>query len=305
MRCKKHISDFSSSVGVCATCLRERLIIHLEAQAQTQAQLTRLTSRASEECSRNSETNLPPPLIFPRSVSPYVSRRKSDYANGHGDRPETLFYSTPQLGPAFYAGDCAVNSNSRSLRKRLSKFWRNFKSRSEKFQSDPSCESSSASPAWFSSIFHARRNRKNQDRTVMTEDFSVGARRRYRQSDRGMSPVRTEEFTDECDQCPSGSGYSSESSPWWKRTPSSTTFTARRSRFGYGKSGSGSGIFCMSPLVWASPNRRWNNKGLPPEMAASGDVRNTPAKPHLSAAASFCANRSRKLADFGRVNHNR
>jgi hypothetical protein len=41
------------------------------------------------------------------------------------------------------------------------------------------------------------------------------------QSDRGMSPVRTKEFVDECDQCPSGSGYSSKSSPWWRRTPSS------------------------------------------------------------------------------------
>ncbi|AES61680.1 hypothetical protein MTR_1g087340 [Medicago truncatula] len=42
-------------------------------------------------CSRNSETtnHLPPPLIFPLSVSPYVSRRKSDYA-AVGDRCERL-----------------------------------------------------------------------------------------------------------------------------------------------------------------------------------------------------------------------
>jgi len=314
MRCKKHISDFSSTVGVCSTCLRERLILLIQAQAQTQtqtqAQLTRLTSRASDECSRTSETNnhLPPPLIFPRSVSPYVSRRKSDYATV-GDRRERLFYSTPQLGPTFYAGDCNVNSNSRSLKKRLSKFWKFsnlFRTRSEKFQSDPSCEASSSdSSSWFSSILPARK--KNRDRNVMAEDFTVGARRRHRhrQSDRGMSPVRTEEFVDECDQCPSGSGYSSESSPWWRRTPSVNVPSARRSRFGHGKSASGSGIFCMSPLVRASPNRRWNHKGLPPEMTAATDVRAAAVKPHLSAAASFCANRSRKLADFGRVNHNR
>ncbi|XP_058756151.1 uncharacterized protein LOC131629377 [Vicia villosa] len=316
MRCKKHITDFTSTVGVCSTCLRERLIllIQAQAQAQTQAQLTRATSRASDEASRNSETNPPPPLVFPRSVSPYVSRRKSDYTpawSGHGDRRERLFYSTPQLGPTFYRG-CTVNSNARSLKKRLSKFWvfsNLFKSRSENFESDPSCErSSSASPSWFSSILPPRRKNKNKNKNqtpMTTEEFSVGARRRYRQSDRGMSPVRTEEFTDECDQCPSGSGYSSESSPWWKKTPSSNVPSSRRSRLGHGKSASGSGIFCMSPLVRASPNRRWNSKGLPPEMAAATDVRNTAVKPHLSAAASFCANRSRKLADFGRVSHNR
>ncbi|WJX77357.1 hypothetical protein P8452_60677 [Trifolium repens] len=310
MRCKKHITDFSSTVGVCSTCLRERLILLIAAQDQAQAQLTRITSHASDECSRSSETNLPPPLIFPRSVSPYVSRRKSDYAtawNGHGDRRETLFYSTPQLGPTFYGGDCDLNSNPRSLKKRLSKFWKFsnlFRSRSEKIQSDPSCEpSSSVSPSWLSSIFPARR--KNQERTVMTEDFSVRTRRRYRQSDRGMSPVRTEEYVDDCDQCPSGSSYSSESSPWWRRTPSLNAPSARRSRFGHGKTASGSGIFCMSPLVRASPNRRWNHKGLPPEMAAAADIRTAAVKPHLSAAASFCANRSRKIADFGRVNHNR
>ncbi|KAJ1443597.1 hypothetical protein SESBI_00181 [Sesbania bispinosa] len=193
MRCKKHLPDLSSTVGVCATCLRERLIALIAAQAQAQAQLTRVTSRASDECSRNSDPNPPPPLIFPRSVSPYVSRRKSDYAAGwhdSGDRRERLFYSTPQLGPTFYAANSTYNGNTRSLKKRLSKFWifsNLFRSRSEKFQSDPSFEqSSSASPSWFSTIFPARR--KNQDRTGMTEDSSVGARRRYRTTDRGMSP---------------------------------------------------------------------------------------------------------------------
>jgi hypothetical protein len=82
--------------------------------------------------------------------------------------------------------------------------------------------------------------------------------------------------------------------------------SARRSRLGHVKSMSGSGMaLCLSPLVRASPNRRWNHKGLPPEMAAAAEIRAAATKPHLSAAASFCANRSRKLADFGRVNQNR
>ncbi|TKY65319.1 hypothetical protein E2542_SST08177 [Spatholobus suberectus] len=309
MKCKKHPSDPSSSVGVCASCLRERLIALIAAQAHPQAQLTRVISRASDEYSRNSDPNPPPPLIFPRSVSPYVSRRKSDFAaawHGSDDRRERLFYSTPQLGPTFCGGDPAYNGDARSFKKRLNKFRifaKLFRSRSEKFRSDPSCEHASyASPSWFSAFFPARR--RNKDRTGATED-SAAPRRRYRPSDRGMSPARTENFGDECDVSPSGSGYVSEASPWWRRTPTVAP-AARRSRLGHAKSASGSGIaLCLSPLVRASPNRRWNHKGLPPEMAAAAEVRAATAKPHLSAAASFCANRSRKLADFGRVNHNR
>lgn len=327
MRCKKHLSDLTSTIGVCATCLRERLVALVAAQAQAQAQahaqaqLSRNASRASDERSRNSDTNptMPPPLIFPRSVSPYVSRRKSDYADAwhnSGDRRDRLFYSTPQLGPTYgsdFAANSAFDGRSRLLKKRLSKFWifsNLFRSRSEKFQSDPSYEKSSpsASPSWFSTFFPTRR--KNQDRTGTTMEnpaSAAGARRRHhRITDRGMSPVRTEDFADECDRSQSGSGYTSESSPQWRRTPSAA-YPARRSRLGHAKSIPSSGMaFCLSPLVRASPNRRWNHKGLPPEMAAAPEVRAAAAaKPHLSAAASFCANRSRKLADFGRVNHNR
>ncbi|KAK7394625.1 hypothetical protein VNO78_15158 [Psophocarpus tetragonolobus] len=296
MKCKKHTSDLSSTVGVCASCLRERLIVLVAAQAQAQAQahhhqFTRLISRASDDYAANSD---PPPLIFPRSVSPYVSRRKSDYSAACEDRRERLFYSTPQLGPTFCGADSA---DARSFKKRLNRFRifaKFFRTRSEKFQSDPSCQQSSSS--WFSAFFPARR--RNKDRTGTTEH-------RYRPSDRGMSPVRTEDFGDECDQSSSGSGYMSEASPWWRRTPTVAP-SARRSRLGHAKSASGSGMaLCLSPLVRASPNRRWNHKGLPPEMAAAAEVRAAAAKPHLSAAASFCKNRSRKLVDFGRVNHNR
>ncbi|OIW07366.1 hypothetical protein TanjilG_10201 [Lupinus angustifolius] len=274
MRCKKHITDLSSSVGVCATCLRQRLTSLLEAQAQAQAQLMRVASRSSDECSRNS-SNPPPPIIFPRSVSPYVSSRKSDYdaACDGCDRRERLFFSTPQIGPTSYGGGEAMNGDGNRWKKRLSKFgiFSNlFRSRSEKLRSDSSCEqSSSASPSWFSTVLSNRR--KNRDRL-------------------GMSPARE----DECYQAPSASGCSLESSPRWWRTPSSAAGrnSTRRSRLGLEKSVSDSGMaFCLSPMV------RLKQKGMPPEKTA--------AKPHLSAAASLCANRSRKLADFGKVNHNR
>ncbi|CAL0302855.1 unnamed protein product [Lupinus luteus] len=281
MRCDKHITDLSSSVGVCATCLRQRLtsILQAQAQAQAQARLMRVASRSSAECSRNSSNhnpnNPPPPLIFPRSVSPYVSGRKSDYdaACDGCDRRERLFFSTPQIGPTFYGGGEAVDGDGKRWKKRLSKFgiFSNlFRFRSEKLRSDPSCEqSSSASPSWFSTVLSNRR--KNRDRL-------------------GMSPARE----DECYQAPSASGFSSESSPrrWCTQSAAAERNSTRRSRLGLEKSVSDSGMaFCLSPMV------RLKHKGLPPEKAA--------AKPHLSAAASLCANRSRKLADFGKVNHNR
>ncbi|KAL2330140.1 hypothetical protein Fmac_017721 [Flemingia macrophylla] len=291
MKCKKHPSDLSSTVGVCASCLSERLILLMAAQAQAQAQAHPQVqfTRASDQFSRNSEPNLPPPLIFPRSVSPYVSRRKSDYSD------HRLFYSTPQLRPTFCSAD-SYNADASSLKKRFNRFriFSNlFRSRSEKLHSDPPCE---ASPSWLSAFFPSRR--RNKDRTG--ED-SAAPRRRYRPSDRGMSPVRTEDLGEEYDQSPSASGYASEASQWWQRTPT----VARRTKLGHAKSALGSGIaLSLSPLVRARPNRRWNYKGFPAEMAEVR-VAAEAAKPNLSAAASFNKNRSRKLADFGRVNHHR
>lgn len=321
MRCKKHPSDLSSSVGVCATCLRERLItlIAAQSQAQQQPQLARVASRASvasDEHPQKSDPN-PPPLVFPRSVSPYVSRRKSDCANWHGhDHRDRLFYSTPQVGPTYYGSDSGgvpANGRTASWKKKTGKFWilpNLFKFRSDKFESDPrvssqdSCEpSSSASPSWFSTIFPSRR--KNPTKMGSLEDSAVKGRRIYRQ-DRGMSPATTNNFNDNCDggdRSPSASGYSSEASPRWRNTPMVAPASARRSRQWYGKNVSGMS-FCLSPLVRPSPNHHWNTKGLAPELTASGEIRSTP-KPNLSTAASFCANRSRKLADFGRFNQNR
>ncbi|CAL0304593.1 unnamed protein product [Lupinus luteus] len=265
MRCKKHTSDLTSTLAVCATCLREQLTSLLQAQAQAQARLTRVVSRASDESS-TSPYNLPPPLIFPRSVSPYDSGRN-----------EKLFYSTPQVGSTFYGGGVDMHGDGKRWKKSLRKLWNLsdiFRSRLEKFRSDQSCEKSSpASPSWFSKVLPDRR--KYRDRF-------------------GMSPARGENSAGECNQTTSTSGCSSDSTPRWRRTPpdAAAMNSTRRSRLRLEKSVSDSGMaFCLSPLV------RLNNNGLPPEIAA--------AKPHLSAAASFCANRSRKLADFGKVNHNR
>ncbi|EPS67277.1 hypothetical protein M569_07501, partial [Genlisea aurea] len=80
MRCKKHLGDFSSGVGVCASCLRERLFAVVAAQTERQGGV-----ELRQDWGARKET-LP---SFPRSVSPYVNRR-SHQANQR-------FFSTPQV----------------------------------------------------------------------------------------------------------------------------------------------------------------------------------------------------------------
>ncbi|KDP28911.1 hypothetical protein JCGZ_14682 [Jatropha curcas] len=318
MRCKKHPCDLSSTVGVCASCLRERLLSLIAAQAQVQQsqhhpQLVRAHSRAAVDDSRKSDAR-PPPLIFPRSVSPYVARRKSDDTSiwSHHFR----FYSTPQVGPTYNsASTAAAPAACKTKQGRFSLLSNLFRSRSEKFNIDPagsgtgvpsrnSSEASSSSPSWFSTVLSRRR--KKQSALFSAEYSTAVGHKPRRRTDRGMSPAGGPDSEDECEDCdrsPSGSGSSSESTQWWKRTPVAPA-AVRRGKSGQGKNMSGL-AFCLSPLVRASPNRHWNQKGgLPPDMGLSGEVR-VPVKPHLSTAASFCANRSRKLCDFGRVNRNR
>ncbi|XP_057800255.1 uncharacterized protein LOC131015835 [Salvia miltiorrhiza] len=298
MRCKKHPADQSCSVGVCASCLRERLVAVIAAQAQAHA-----LKHALQDC-RKSDSQLPQPPLFPRSVSPYISRRKSDTGAAaatcrpHGHHH--LFYSTPQLGP-HRSITVEIKKNSRSRFSSL--FWGIFRSKSGSKPdscadpvSDPmvSIDSCSASPAWFPNIIRGRRKKKAS--TFSNDDAAF---RTGRNRGRGMSPARDADHDDE--HCHGGtSGYSSDSQGW-RQTPRRTPTSTRR---GGGRAAShgrslSSLAFCLSPLVRPSPNRHWNQKVAPPEAAAAGDPRATP-KAHLSTAASFCKNRSRKLADFGR-----
>ncbi|KAJ4727329.1 vitellogenin-like [Melia azedarach] len=310
MRCKKHLSDLSSSVGVCASCLRERLfaLIVAQTQAQQQAQAQaqhhhhlRQATTVEDRCKQD-----PPPLIFPRSVSPYVTRRKSDDTTTAAWSYHHRFYSTPQVGPTYNGTSTFSTTGNFAPKKRNGKFslfLNLFRSRSDKYNSDPrdSCESSSSSPSsWlFSTIFPSRRKKKST--VCYIEDSIAHGRRDCRISNRGMSPAREMDSDEDCDRSPWGSGDSTDE---WRRTPMAAPPSIRRTRTAHSKNVSGL-AFCLSPLVRASPNRQWNQKGgLPPDLSYTGELR-APVKPHLSTAASFCANRSRKLADFGRVNHNR
>ncbi|KAL0380018.1 UNVERIFIED_CONTAM: hypothetical protein Sangu_0066100 [Sesamum angustifolium] len=314
MRCKKHPADLSSGVGVCASCLRERLFAIMAAQAQKQAAHHHMLQQDCRKSDTQHQQLQPPPLSFPRSVSPYISRRKSDTETAvwqlHG-RHQQRFYSTPQVGPTGSV-TVEVRRKKKGNGGRFSSLLLGlFRSKPGKVDSDSgpvsdpgvSSDSCTASPSWFSTIITGRR--KKQIRTFSLDESTIRAQRRAcRNRDRGMSPAR---YSDEEDEhCHGGSsGYSSESSQGWRRTPRRTPATMRRGGTrGPGHNRNVSGLnFCLSPLVWASPNRQWSQKGVPPEIVVTGESR-AATKPHLSAAASFCKNRSRKLADIGRYNYN-
>ncbi|URD89245.1 transposon protein [Musa troglodytarum] len=61
MKCTRHPLD--DGVGVCAPCLRERLLA-----------LDAATAPSPDDRKATTQTPSPPPLPFPRSVSPYVPR---------------------------------------------------------------------------------------------------------------------------------------------------------------------------------------------------------------------------------------
>ncbi|CAL1397534.1 unnamed protein product [Linum trigynum] len=325
MNCKQHPCDLSGSVGVCASCLRQRLLALIAAQSKlhhhhqstsSPCHLPRSHSRppvaassTSDQLPRKSDSSQHP-LVFPRSVSPYVARRKSHDHRGGGDDLDSWshhhqhlrFHTTPQLGPTYSS---ASTSSCQRKYAKLSLFANLFRSRSDKLRNpdldtaaaadsaQPSGSSSSSS-SWFSSILSGRRKKQSAVESLPLPP----PRRRHR----GMSPA-DRELPQECDPTPPGGDV-------WelKRTPTSV----RRGKAKGGNNGGNSNAtgaaagfaFCLSPLVRASPNRHWNQKAgsLAPDL---GEVR-VAVKPNLSMAASYCANRSRKLADFGRaMNHTR
>lgn len=239
MRCKKHFSDHSSSVGVCASCLRHKLsTLSIHSQSQNPP-----IPNPNPKPKPNPNPN-PPPLVLPRSVSPYKSGRP---APTHIQR----FYSTPQVDLSHQRRK--KNSGKFGLISKL------FRSRSGKSQ--PS------------------------DQAAPTTSTSLSLSSSYSCYAKGMSPDRpSDEFDSPARSLPRPSPGRVRPSP---------------ARAGI--------ALCLSPLLRPSPARQWN---FGPDGGYSGEIRASTAgqgnsnKPHLSGAASFCANRSRKLADFGRSNWN-
>nr|XP_043611759.1 uncharacterized protein LOC122583419 [Erigeron canadensis] len=292
MRCKKHYTDVSSAIGVCACCLRERLLILIVAQEQSSSLATNNTTS-----------------FHHHSVSPYISHRKSDpnryppnAPRHHHTFSDQLSFQTPQLNPVKAAGDVsgAVHSNKKRSFIRFFSFPNIFRSKNRN-PVDPTDDGDEAtsSASWFSIMYNKRNRRKKTASVDETKTAAAvypnvtGVRRQC--GNRGMSPVRTSEYNEDELCTESVNGY--ESTESWKNTPRRTPAVKRGGGGGHVRNLS----FCLSPLVRASPNRQRNNKGLQPDGGFSGEIR-APVKPHLSNTKSFCANRSRKLADFGRAN---
>ncbi|KAK1273126.1 hypothetical protein QJS04_geneDACA012075 [Acorus gramineus] len=277
MKCKRH--PYEEGVGVCAPCLRDRLLALISAQLK----------HAEEESLRHNrrlnhfpppplpETSDPPPLpAFPRSVSPYICRfrRSADESGGFPWRKSqslhSRFYSTPQVGPAAASGGGRRRGGRFSL---LSSLFGSA-SRSGEIEAE-------SKQSWLSLLFSGHRRKKSRPATG--NDTAAGRCRGA--MDRGLSPVAS----DGADSPVSESGYSTESSGGWRRRTAMTHPTPMR-RWGpapppHMRTLSGL-AFCLSPHVRASPRRRRTQKSEP----VTGEFHNR----HV------CANRSRKIADFGR-----
>lgn len=203
MACTLHPSP-QGAVGVCASCLRQKLLSLIEA--------------GDGEDRRKSDTE-PPPIIFPRSVSPYICR--SSAASHH-----RLFYSTPQVGPATFERKKGKKSGFSLLASLFGG------SKSEEIEKDPR---NSTAPMASSSWFAAFRKKKSR---LFSVDDEITTR------DREVSGMREEE-------------HWSEWSPGWRKSVSGTSVpvpapTRRGSQHGGNVSGLG---ICWSPLVRASPRR--------------------------------------------------
>lgn len=284
MRCKKHLTDCSSAVGVCASCLRERLLTIIERQTRYEAQVLLVTPQLEDEYRKSDAVQQH--ITFPKSVSPYISGRKSDTTAAWPHLPqshaEQRFYSTPEIGPngiimtsslrESRAGKFHFSSLSNLFRSKTSKFEKesdsNFDARTKHKKSysinsmATETQQTKPSSSWFTNLFASKKKRN--------------------------SHIVSMSFPDEYE-------YSSETS---QNTPMRVTPQRRKQNQGRNVAGIS---FCLSPLVRPSPKRSWNQKAVLPEiMMQGGEMKVSPARPNLGVAASFTGNRSRKLANFGR-----
>lgn len=267
MKCKRHPHEQGG--GVCASCLRDRLLALQGA----------IYGTSPENLCRNPL----PPVLFPRSVSPYASHNRlandSDPASdSSNDRHRQRgFHHTPQI---------AAGERKRYGIRRFPLFSSIFN-----HHHDQGSDVTEASGSWLSSLIHGRRKskkKKKKTRPISSPPPPMRKMKSYAVSDRGLSPVRC---GDEADDNVSESGYSTASSATWRRqTP------ARHRHNGGGFAGL---TVCLSPLVRPGPTSR---RSQPPDLAFSGELRcsaNPMNSRHVSSVGggSFGPNRSRKLAD--------
>jgi len=288
MRCKKHPFQAGGG-GVCATCLRDRLLVLAAERNGSSSPPPRAQAQAQPPPA-------PEPAAFPRSVSPYLSRRKSDASGAGGalrHHPSLLFFRTPQVGPA-YGGSGALEEGDIGYeyeKRRAGKFsvlatpfGHHHRSEVEDKRRGRARERKKYS--WLVGIIPRRRKK-----AASSSPPSAPPRRSCRVvSNRGLSPERDSH----------GSGEESSSpaaDPPWRPSPSPMRKTPCRRRQ-TNSMPSGFAV-CLSPLVRPSPGRRHRPVQPPDPGAFSSELRSSPLH-NLSSVASVTRCRSRKLADGGR-----
>ncbi|XP_062184933.1 uncharacterized protein LOC133888634 [Phragmites australis] len=273
MMCGRH--PYEGVVGVCAPCLRDRLLALAAAQ--------------------NEAASLPPPpplqpepepeLLFPRSVSPYVCRRNSDASGARGRPPGLLFFRTPQVGPA-YGGGAGFEEGDIGFQRRRSGRLSVLAALFGGHQSHRSdSEEKWKHRSWLAGIMPRGRLKK--------EPETAPPRRSCRAiSNRGLSPVRYADGDSEESTSPA-------ESPWLP-SPSPMRKTPGRRRPGGAVSGVSGFAVCISPLARPSPGRH-HRGGHPPDAPAAipCELRPPPLR-QLTSGTSLPHCRSWKLADGGR-----
>uniref|UniRef100_A0A0D9VJP0 Uncharacterized protein n=1 Tax=Leersia perrieri TaxID=77586 RepID=A0A0D9VJP0_9ORYZ len=286
MRCKKH--PYQAGGGVCATCLGDRLLALAAAQNGG--------GGASSPPPRDDPPAAAPPA-FPRSVSPYVSRRKSDSLGGGGGglkhHPSLLFFRTPQVGPAYGGSSGALEEGDIGYEKQrragkfsvLATLFGHHRSEEK--------DKESRNRSWLAVFMPRRRKKQQAPAPAAAAAASCPPLRRSCRvvSNRGLSPERNCDGSDEESSSPAAD-------PPWQPSPSPMRRTPCRRRQ---PSTMPSGFaVCLSPLVRPSPGRRHRSSVQPPDLGSfSCELRPSPLH-HLSSAASITRCRSRKLVDGGR-----
>ncbi|CAL9089574.1 unnamed protein product [Musa acuminata var. zebrina] len=299
MKCKEH--PYELGAGVCASCLRERLLALVAAENELSPHRQPWGFDA-------------PTIAFPRSVSPYLPHRRSvgSDASHHHD---PSFFSTPGLGHTL-DGEFDGGRNRRSGRFSVLKaLFRHHTS--EKGEDDWVPRKGSGPRSWFSALVRLRRRKKKRQ----PEPFSAAEgeaapeqdTRSCRLVQRGMSPAMEDE--EEAD----ASGYTSESSNGWRRpipTPLRRISASSRHRHRHhqqqqqqqqlrGVGGVSGFTVRLSPLMRSGASGRHSQ--VSESAGVSGELR-YPANsvPRDRRTATGCAplgldpSRSWKLADFGR-----
>uniref|UniRef100_A0ACD5YSE1 Uncharacterized protein n=1 Tax=Avena sativa TaxID=4498 RepID=A0ACD5YSE1_AVESA len=290
MRCKRH--PFQAGGGVCATCLRDRLLVLAAVQNDASSPpVPHPPPHPSAAPPATAPAAVTAPA-FPRSVSPYVSRRKSDSSGGAlRNHPSLLFFRTPQVGPA-YGGSAALEEGDIGYEKRrggkfsvLSTLFGNHRHR-HRSEEDKDKAKERKNRSWLAGIIPRRRKKQAPADAALPP--SPPPRRSCRVvSNRGLSPERGSQGSDE--------ESSSPAEPPWRPSPSPMRKTPCRRRQ---TNSMPSGLaVCLSPLVRPSPGRR--HRAAQPQDSFSSELRPSPLHSAAS-AASVPRCRSRKLADGGR-----